>query len=56
MKNAKNVIEIDDLVTRVILGYDHVLDYYHEFSCDHLLEEVNIPSLFISNKEDPVCY
>lgn len=25
-------------------------------SCDHLLEKIEIPSLFISNKEDPVCY
>ena len=38
------------------MGLNHVLDYYHEFSCDHVLEKINIPCLFISNLEDPVCY
>ena len=47
---------MDDQVTRVIRGFDHVLDYYHEFSCDHLIEDISVPSLFISNKEDPICY
>lgn len=56
LKNGCSIYEVDDLITRKIRGFDHVLDYYHEFSCDHILEDISKPSLFINNFEDPVCY
>ena len=42
-------------VTIKISGHEDVLDYYHHISCEHRLLEINVPSLFISNLEDPIC-
>lgn len=46
---------MDHHVSSKLYGYDHVLDYYHDFSCDHLLDNIQTPILFINNFEDPVC-
>lgn len=56
LRECDQIIDIDDQITRKIRGFDHVLDYYHEFSCDHVLQDIQTPSLFINNLEDPVCY
>lgn len=47
---------MDNEVSRLIMGVDHVEEYYHELSCEQWLGKIQIPSLFVSNKEDPVCY
>lgn len=40
LKNSYRIYEVDDLITWKIRGFDHVLEYYHEFSCDHVLENI----------------
>ena len=47
---------IDKYVTARFSGDKHILDYYYRNSCEHVLKEINIPSLFLNNTEDPICY
>lgn len=56
MKDSYTLWELDKNVTIKLAGFDHVMDYYHNLSCGHLIEHIEQPSLFISCLEDPICY
>ena len=56
LKNSCTLWEIDKHVTIKLSGHDHIMDYYHHLSCDHLIGDIEHPCLFISCLEDPICY
>ena len=45
---------LDKYVTTKFSGHESVLDYYYDLSCEHLLSNIKIPSLFLNNNEDPI--
>lgn len=47
--------EIDKFLTHKLGGFDTVYDYYIDISSEHVIEDIKVPSLFISNEEDPIC-
>jgi predicted alpha/beta-fold hydrolase len=56
LKNARTLWEIDKNVTLKLTGFDHLMEYYHSVSCDHLLHNIKHPSIFLNCLEDPICY
>lgn len=46
---------IDKLLTHKLGGYKSVYDYYIDISSEHVIDSIKVPTLFISNEEDPIC-
>ena len=54
-KLSHEIWALDKNITTKISGHENVLDYYFHISCEYKLKDINKPSLFLSNFEDPIC-
>lgn len=56
IKESKNDLwKMDKDVISKLYGYDNVYEYYYEMSCEKEIKNINIPTLFLNNAEDPIC-
>lgn len=55
LEKQKNSWTVDKHLTIRFGGYESIFDYHHHISCEHALAEIKLPSLFINNREDPIC-
>lgn len=46
---------VDKYITHKLGGHDTVYDYYIDISSEHVIDDIKVPCLFISNEEDPIC-
>lgn len=47
--------KLDKHITAKFGGFDSVYDYYMNISSETRIDTIRIPTLFISNQEDPIC-
>lgn len=55
LKIKNSCWRVDKLLTHKLGGYESVYDYYIEISSEHVIDHIKVPTLFISNEEDPIC-
>ncbi len=53
MKNAKNLIDYDDLYTAPTDGYENAVTFYEKSSSKQFLPNITIPTLIIQSTDDP---
>ncbi|NIT56573.1 MAG: alpha/beta fold hydrolase [Aliifodinibius sp.] len=53
--NGSTIYEFDDKVTAPLHGFDGADDYYEQCSARRFIDSINIDTLFIHSKEDPLC-
>lgn len=46
--------QIDEAITRRLLGYNTLTEYYDHFSCHHRLKDIKVPLLCLNAKDDPI--
>jgi predicted alpha/beta-fold hydrolase len=51
---VKTLREFDDLITAPNCGYQDAVDYYHRASCLRVVEQIRVPTLLLTAKDDPV--
>lgn len=54
-RNATKTYEFDQVFTCKTAGFDNVWDYYKTGSPQNYLQEISIPTLAVSSKDDPSC-
>ena len=55
-ENKNDLWKIDKEVISKLYGYDSVYEYYYEMSCEREIKNIKIPTLFLNNAEDPICF
>lgn len=55
MGSTDTTWKLDKHISAKFGGFDSVYDYYMNISCENRIEHIMVPSLFISNREDPIC-
>ena len=55
LKNKKNPWEVEKHFIIKFGDHESVYDYHHNISCEYVLNDIKVPSLFINNREDPIC-
>lgn len=50
----RSIVDFDDRVTAPLSGFRDVWDYYRQCSSAPLLQNVNVPTLIVASKDDPV--
>lgn len=55
MGSSDTTWKLDKHITAKFGGFDNVYDYYMNISSETRIESIKVPSLFISNQEDPIC-
>ncbi|MEX0719793.1 MAG: alpha/beta fold hydrolase [Balneolaceae bacterium] len=53
--SGNSLYEYDNQVTAPLHGFKDADDYYHQCSCKHYFEDVQIPLLLIHSKDDTLC-
>lgn len=60
LKRARDFITFDNMFTAPLHGFKNALHYYKDGSCGPYLENINVPTLIINAKNDPLlgsaCY
>ena len=46
--------DFDELITRRLLKYDNVDELYSKIECESAINDLKIPVLLLSSKDDPV--
>ncbi|CAD8049055.1 unnamed protein product [Paramecium primaurelia] len=46
--------DFDELVTKRVLGYENIQDLYKKINCVKEIQQIEVPTLFISSMDDPV--
>lgn len=52
--NSPSLLEFDDKITSKLFGYSDVYDYYHRSCCQHILQDIRVPTFFMNALDDPV--
>lgn len=55
LKKKTTCWKVDKFFTSKLGNFNHVLEYYHNISSEHVISDIKIPTLFIQNQEDPIC-
>lgn len=53
-RRPRRIIDFDELFTAPIAGYESARHYYRECSAERVLNEINVPTLILSAKDDPL--
>jgi len=53
-RRPRRIIDFDELFTAPIAGYESARHYYRECSAERVLSEINVPTLILSAKDDPL--
>ncbi|KAL0480562.1 ABHD1 [Acrasis kona] len=46
--------EFDDVISRFIVKYDNVDDFYNFSSCESYIPKIQVPTLFLNSLDDPI--
>ena len=55
LKRKSTCWEVDKFLTSKLSSSKDVYDYYNNYASESVIEDIKVPTLFISNKEDPIC-
>lgn len=53
ISRARTLWQFDDVFTSVVHGYRDAADYYERCSSIHVLEQIRVPTLLLSARDDP---
>lgn len=56
LQNAQKIIDFDKEFFTKFLGYKNTDEYYRKISCFENVKNINIPTLFIQAKDDPITF
>lgn len=51
---TEGMIKFDEYLTRRLLGFPSVVEYYHSLSSKDRLDKINIPLFCMNSKDDPI--
>jgi predicted alpha/beta-fold hydrolase len=54
VKRPKRLLEFDERFTAPLGGFRSAADYYHQCSAARVIERMNLPTLVLSSRDDPL--
>jgi predicted alpha/beta-fold hydrolase len=53
-RQPRRIIDFDELFTAPLAGYDNAREYYRACSAEPVIPQINVPTLILSAKDDPL--
>ena len=53
-RQPRRIIDFDELFTAPLAGYESAREYYRACSAEPLIPQINVPTLILSAKDDPL--